>query len=91
MSRTRTEDQPHDRLTGLAGAAIEAIEAHPDYRSDRAIVLLFDDTSGKGGVGLHGYEDTTVAIVDLLVHLQAIFEANGQKLAIVPLETRGTG
>lgn len=38
-----------------------------------------------GGLQLHGYDDDTDAVVDLLVHLQAIFKSQGRELLLAPL------
>jgi hypothetical protein len=80
----RSEGVPVDRLTRLCGAMTEALEAADGYRDgDKAVVMLSDGE--RGGIGLHGYGDDTAALVDLIIHLQAIFEANGKKLVIMPL------
>ena len=36
----------------------------------------------RGGLQLHGDEDDTEAIVDLFIHLKAIFESNGKTLQV---------
>lgn len=81
---TRTVDEPHDRLTRLCAAMCDALDAHPERGDEKAIVFLQED-GGRGGIELHGYEDDTDAMVDLLFHLRSIFAANGKQLMIVPL------
>jgi uncharacterized Rossmann fold enzyme len=62
----------------------DALEAHAEFRDgDRAIVML--DDGSRGGIVLHGYDDETHALADLVTHLQAIFEANGKTLILAPL------
>jgi hypothetical protein len=63
----------------------DALDAHPERRGDeKCIVFLQDDD--RGGIQLHGYDDETDAMVDLLLlHLKIIFEANGRTLLIAPL------
>jgi hypothetical protein len=43
----------------------------------------------RGGVVMHGYDDDTAAMVGLIVHLKAIFEANGKTLMVMPLGRDG--
>lgn len=76
-------EQPHDRLTRLCAAMTDALEAHGERGDEKCIVFLQDEE--RGGFQLHGYEDDTDAIVDLFVHLKALFAANGKTL-----EVRGT-
>jgi hypothetical protein len=80
---TRTEGEPHERLTRLCSAMTEALDANPERGDERCIVFLQDGE--RGGLVLHGYDDDTEAITDLILHLRAIFEANGKQLLIVPL------
>ena len=80
---TRTEGEPHDRLTRLCAAMTEALDAHPERGDEKCIVFLQGDESA--GIQLHGYEDDTEAMVDLILHLRAIFRANGKDMQIVPL------
>lgn len=79
---TRSEGQPHDDLTRLAGRMIE------DVPNDvQAIVML---TKGeRNGLVLSGYETDTEAITAMFVHLSAIFEANGKRLLIAPFVGEG--
>lgn len=80
----RTEGVPHNRLTRMCNAAIEAYEAHPEHRDgDKCIVFL--DDGHRGGLVMHGYDDDADAIADLLVHLRAIFRTNGGDLLVMPL------
>lgn len=76
----RTEGEPHDRLTRLCAAMTEALDAHPERGEEKCIVFLQD--AERGGLQLHGYETDTEAMVDLLMHLRAIFKANGKDLQV---------
>jgi hypothetical protein len=68
----------------MCDVAIQAFEDHPEHRSgDKCIVFL--DDGKRGGLVLHGYEDDTDAMVDLLMHLRAIFHANGKEMLLAPL------
>lgn len=82
----RTEGQPHDRLTRICDAMTGALEAQAEYRDgDKAVIMLTNDAAGEGGIGMHGYDDDdTGAMVDLFLHLKAIFEANGKTLVLMP-------
>jgi hypothetical protein len=81
----RTLDEPHDRLTRMANRILDGFEADPEFREgDKVIAMLFD--SERGGIGMRGYEDVehgdSEALVDLFLHLQAIFRANGKDLQL---------
>jgi hypothetical protein len=89
-STTTKSDVPHDRLTRICDTMIDAFNAHGEKQPhDRAIVFLVDQT--KGGIGVAGYDDDADAIVDLVVHLRAIFRARGQDLHFVPVGTTPPG
>jgi hypothetical protein len=75
--------EPHDRLTRLCAAMTDALEAHPERGSEKAIVFLQDEE--RGGLQMHGYEDDSEAIADLFIHLRAIFRANGKELMFAPM------
>lgn len=75
--------EPHDRLTRLCAAMTDALDSHPERGEEKAIVFLQDGE--RGGLQLHGYDDDTDAMVDLFVHLKALFEANGKTLMFAPL------
>jgi hypothetical protein len=78
---TRTEGVPHDRLTRIGDAMTVAFDVHAEHREgDRCIVFLQDGQ--MGGIAIHGYEDDSTAIVDLLLHIRAMFAANGKSLEI---------
>lgn len=79
----RTAD-PHDRLTRMCDEAIRAFETHPEHREDDKCIIFLDDGK-RGGIVLHGYDDDTDAMVDLFMHLRAIFRANGKELGFVPM------
>ena len=77
---------PQDRLTRICDGMIATFNAHAETREhDRAINFLVDEV--KGGIGIAGYDDDKDALVDLMVHLRAIFQARGQDLHFVPIGT----
>jgi hypothetical protein len=80
----RSDDQPVNRLTRIGDRMTDALQADPEYQDgDKAIVML--NHGAGGGITLAGYDDDTSAMADLLIHLKAIFEANGKKFVIMPL------
>lgn len=89
MSRNtlRTEGEPHDRLTRIGAAMLDARESHPESgASDRCVIFLTDGS--KAGTIMDGYgepPDDRTAMVDVFMHLAAVFEANGITLKMVPL------
>jgi len=83
---TTMSDTPQDRLTRIGNTMLAAFNEHGEkLGADRAIVFLKDAT--KGGIALAGYDDDKDAIMDLVVHLRAMFRAHGQDLHFVPVGT----
>lgn len=82
-------DPQDERLGRLTDAMLVALEAHPEYGEDVSCVIFLQDNV-RGGLQLHGYKgddqrQSSAAVADVLLHLQAIFEANGHLLVIAPL------
>ena len=85
-TRATKSGTPQDRLTRICNDMISTFNGHVEKQTaDRAIVFLVDEV--KGGIGLAGYTDEDDALVDLIVHLRAIFSARGQELHFVPIGT----
>ena len=61
----------------------DALDAHPERGEEKCIVFLQDGK--RGGLVLHGYDEDTEAMADLLIHLKMIFRANGKDIAFVPV------
>lgn len=79
-------DEPQDRLTRIGSTMLASFNAHDEKRhADRAIVFLKDET--KGGIALAGYDDDKEALMDLMVHLRAMFCTHGLDLHFVPVGT----
>jgi hypothetical protein len=82
--------EPVDRLTRMCDAAILAFENHPEYlKGDKCIVFLDTDVEKRSGLVLHGYDDDMDALVNLFMHMRAIFRANGKDLMFAPLGGEG--
>jgi hypothetical protein len=71
----RTEDQPHDRLTELAGVMIAALESEPGTDDVQSIILLSEGRAA--GVVIHGYDDDAQMLAHLASHMEAVFSAHG--------------
>jgi len=84
---TTSKGEPHDRLTRLANAVLRNIEEHPEYEKGMR-VIVFVNFEERGGIGAHGYEDQKEAIVDLFIHLQAMFATIGKELQLMPIPNR---
>lgn len=91
MTDIKRRDVPTDRLTRICAAMTDALDAHPEYKDDQCIVFLSSKVDKKHGLVIHGYENDKDAIVDLLVHLRAMFKANGMELHLVPVGTTPPG
>ena len=88
MSQERRTREPHDRLTRICAKMTQTFDLHPEHRDgDKCIVFL--DDGHRGGLVIHGYDDDTEAMVDLLMHLQAIFRSNNKTLDIMFLGDEG--
>jgi hypothetical protein len=90
MAEAKRSEDPSDRATRLCAAMTDALEAHPEYGDDvkGAIFLRLGD---QGGLVLHAYEDDADAVMDVVQHLQAIFEANGGDVSIMIVPEVGHG
>jgi hypothetical protein len=78
------DEKPMDRLTRMCDAMIDAFTAHPEYQEgDKCVVFLDNDQERMGGPVLNGYDDDHEAIVNVFMHLRAIFRANGQDMEII--------
>lgn len=72
---------PHSRLTHLSVEMAEPLER--EENSDVKAILFLNDKQ-MGGIQVHGYgDDTTAAMVDLLVHLGAMFRSQGKRLMLM--------
>lgn len=80
----RSEGEPHDRLTKLCDEMTDVIAEKGKEAADVKGVLMLQDGE-KGGLVMYGYDDDKEAMVDLIIHLTVIFEANGKKLVMAPL------
>jgi hypothetical protein len=84
---TRTSE-PVDRLTRLCDAMIEALVAQPENGEDVQCIVFLQDEK-RGGLVMHGYADDATAMADLIMHLRAIFRANGKDLGFVGMPGKG--
>ena len=81
----RTENDPHDPLTALTVPMLRALREQLGGSEVKAMIFLDDTEAGRGGLVLDGYDSDADAMVNLIMHLKAIFEANGKTLVIAPL------
>lgn len=81
-----SEGEPHNRQTRLADAALDALKEHPDYEEERLIVFL--DGEKTGAIGIAGYEDELEPLVNLFMHLRAMFAAQGKELALFGMDKK---
>ncbi len=86
-------EEPTTRLTRMADVAIQAIEAHPEYReSDQFIIFLdeaVEDHQHQGGMVISGYADHSEALTSIFMHMQAIMKANGFRLDLMAMNDDG--
>lgn len=84
--RPKPTPDPHDRLTLIAETISKAADELPEMEGIRYILML--DDGKRGGIKLHGYgpDDMVEAMVDLFVHMRAVFNAGGKELSIAALQ-----
>lgn len=84
----RREGKPFNRLTRMADQMTEAFDRLPEHRDGDKCIVFLDD--GKmGGICIHGYDNDIDAMVDLFMHMKAMFKANGKDLDFVGLGENG--
>jgi hypothetical protein len=71
-----SEDEPRPgRLTELAAVAVAALEANTPDPDLCGVILLA--SQGEGASAMFGFEDDREAVAFLLMHAEAICQANG--------------
>ena len=73
-------DVPFDRLTELADEMEKPLD-RPENDDVKGIIFLHD--AEKGGIAMSGYDDAMEGVADLMIHLKAIFEANGKSFGVM--------
>lgn len=80
-----TFGEPHNRLTRMCDAMATTLDEHPENpeKNVKAIILVNDEENN--GIVMHGYDEAGDAMVDLLLHMKAIFAANGKRVMFAPI------
>lgn len=75
--------EPHSSLTKIADEALAELGKRlgPDVKC-----IAFINDGDRGGIGMHGYDDTLDALTDLFIHMRAMFNAMGKDMQFVPVE-----
>lgn len=84
-----SEGEPHDRLTRLGDEVLNALVAHRQYTPGmKAMVFIHDDD--RSGIAIHGYQhdEEIEPLIDLFIHLQAMFAAVGKELSLLPIPNK---
>jgi hypothetical protein len=77
VKRVRRSEDPHERLTRLAGAAARAIEEDPSSNDNmRGLILIQDGT--EGGLCGFGFDDDSEMVDLLLAHAEVICKVIGR-------------
>jgi hypothetical protein len=87
---TRLSTVPVDRLTRICDAMTKTFDLHREMREGDKCQIFIEDAV-TGGIVLHGYDDEYEALVALLIHLRAIFRANGQDLELIAIPEDASG
>jgi len=80
-----------NRMERIVDSMTDLFDAHPEHLdTDKCVVFI--STESHGGLVAHGYgEDpgdksmVTAAIVDVMMHLQAMFRSIGKDLELIPI------
>lgn len=86
MTKPERKPKPDSRLTRIADTMIDTLREHAKYGPDVRSMILLMDTEG-GGIAFSGYdsdEDQREAIIDLLMHAQALAQSFGSDVRIYP-------
>ena len=87
---TRTEGEPHDRLTRICDAMSGTLEHHAEHREgDVAIILVDSMPERRGGMVMVGYSDPRQALARVLDLAEALAKAHDIPLAIIPTDALG--
>ena len=92
---------PSSKLTRICDEAMDHIKAHAEYADSMRILILIseedeevetedDETAQNVMLGALNYEDTRLVMSDLVMHIQAAFEAHGMQLRIMPVTPGGS-
>lgn len=83
-------NKPHNRLTRICDQMTQTFDRHPEHLpDDRCIVFLDSDTDRMGGIVVHGYDDDRQALVNLLMHVKAMFASMGMHIDLMTLDDDG--
>lgn len=82
-SRPTRSEEPEDRLGRLAEAMSKALEAHPEYHDERAIVMLDSDSEMRRLTHVFGFDDDSEAVIEMFLHLRAIVRAGGRDIDFI--------
>lgn len=80
---TRTENDPHDDLTGLANQLISHLHTLPGGEGVKAVIMLSDGT--HAGTGLSGWDEDIDAVSHVFLVMKSVMKANGMELRFVTL------
>lgn len=84
----RRTEEPHNRLTRICDAMTGTFDQHPEHQpDDKCIVFL--NTNDQGGLVIYGYDDDMDAMTNLLMHLRAVFAANGKRFDLMFIDEDG--
>jgi len=77
--------EPHDRLSRIADRLFDTLEHDPENEADKCVIFLTGETSNCSAI--HGYQagQEIDAMIDVFMHLRAVFRANGKELMLMPL------
>lgn len=92
MADEKQTTEPHDRLTRICDAMTKTMDLHPEKKpDDKAIVFIDSDADQRGGLVMHGYTDSREAMVNLFMHMRAVFKASGMDLEFIGIPDDPSG
>jgi len=84
----RGDDPSQHRLLRVCDAMSKALQAHPEFQGERAIIMLDNKQEQMGGFMLYGYEDDEgdnddyEVIADLISQAKLIARGHGYDLTV---------
>lgn len=88
MTTVRMTDDPQNRLTRIAGIAVDAVDGHAEaHPEDQVIVLIRRHRDGgwDNGVCMSGFSSADELAGALLMFAKAMLESHGGQLNVVPV------
>lgn len=81
------ENAPNDPVHHVAQAMLKSWEEHPESKGIKVIAFVTEDRGGRNyaTTALGGYDDDAEAFTVMMLHMQALAQANGFQMEFFPM------